>query len=48
MTRAGLVDVQVEVDTWEMAFDSARHLWDAVTSGNALEARLTAGLTPSR
>jgi len=31
--------------TWEMAFDSAVHLWNLFTAGNPLGAQLAAGLS---
>lgn len=42
---AGLTDVTVDTITWRMAFDSAAHFWDVVTSSNPIAVQLTAGLS---
>lgn len=44
MEEAGLSEIRVEQATWEMAFDSGRHLWDTVTSSNPIAARIVADL----
>lgn len=45
MAGAGLADVRVETSTWRMEFQSASHLWDAVTSSNPIGAAMVADLT---
>jgi pimeloyl-ACP methyl ester carboxylesterase/ubiquinone/menaquinone biosynthesis C-methylase UbiE len=42
---AGLSDIRVEPVTWEMAFESGRHLWDTVTASNPIATRLVADLS---
>lgn len=44
MREAGLTDVGVEPATWEMEFESGRHLWETVTSSNPMAAGLVANL----
>jgi ubiquinone/menaquinone biosynthesis C-methylase UbiE len=45
LADAGLRDVRIDMTTWEMAFDSAVHLWNLFTAGNPLGAQLAAGLS---
>ncbi|GAB3409921.1 class I SAM-dependent methyltransferase [Flindersiella endophytica] len=45
LTEAGLRDVRVDTISCDTPFDSARHLWDMVTSSNPIGADMVAGLT---
>ncbi|CAN5825971.1 hypothetical protein BH23ACT10_BH23ACT10_36870 [soil metagenome] len=45
LTGAGLTEVRVEPDVWDMPVHSAGHLWDVVTNSNPLGAAMVADLT---
>ena len=45
LSGAGLTDVQVESDVWDMPVRSGAHLWDVVTSSNPIGATSVAALT---
>jgi ubiquinone/menaquinone biosynthesis C-methylase UbiE len=45
---AGLRDVRINTITWEMAFDSAVHLWNVFTADNPMGAQLAAGLSDAQ
>lgn len=45
LTGAGLTDVEVEPDVWDLPVRSAAHLWDVVTSSNPIGAAMVADLT---
>jgi ubiquinone/menaquinone biosynthesis C-methylase UbiE len=45
LTGAGLTDVRVEHDVWDVPVRSGAHLWDIVTSSNPLGAATVADLT---
>lgn len=45
MAGAGLTDARVEPFSWEMAFESATHFWNVVTSSNPIGRMLVADLT---
>ncbi|HEX6255644.1 MAG TPA: methyltransferase domain-containing protein [Euzebyales bacterium] len=45
LTGAGLTDVRVESDMWDIPVRSGVHLWDVVTSSNPLGAAAVADLT---
>ena len=45
LTGAGLSDVRVESDVWDLPVRSGAHLWDVVTSSNPLGAAMVADLT---
>ena len=45
MAEAGLKDVRVETTTWHIEFQSAKHMWDMVTSSNPIGAGMVADLT---
>jgi ubiquinone/menaquinone biosynthesis C-methylase UbiE len=45
LTGAGLTDVRVEADVWDIPARSGAHLWDIVTSSNPIGAAAMANLT---
>jgi ubiquinone/menaquinone biosynthesis C-methylase UbiE len=45
LTGAGLADVRVESDVWDLPVRSAGHLWDVVTNSNPIGAAAVADLT---
>ncbi len=45
MADAGLSEIHVETATWKMAFQSGKQLWDFVTNGSPIGAKLVADLT---
>lgn len=45
LTGAGLGDVRVESDVWDMTLRSGAHLWDVVTNSNPIGAASVADLT---
>ncbi len=45
LTGAGLTDVRVESDVWDLPVRSGAHLWDVVTNSNPLGAAAVADLT---
>lgn len=45
LTGAGLSDVHVRPDRWELTVRSAQHLWDVVTSSNPIGAGVAAALS---
>ncbi len=45
LTGAGLNDVRVERDVWDLPVRSAAHLWNLVVSSNPIGAAMVAGLT---
>lgn len=42
---AGLNDIHVDTETWEMEFQSSTHLWDVVVNSNPIAAALVADLS---
>jgi ubiquinone/menaquinone biosynthesis C-methylase UbiE len=48
LANAGLRDVRIDTITWEMAFDSAVHLWNLFTAGHPMGAQLAAGLSEAQ
>lgn len=45
---AGLNDIRIDSDTWEMEFQSATHLWDVVVNSNPIAVSLIADLSPEQ
>lgn len=45
LAEAGLKQIHLEAFTWSMEFQSARHMWDMVTSSNPIGAGMVAKLT---
>lgn len=45
LAGAGLTDVRVEPEVWDLPVRSAAHLWEVATSSNPLGAATAAGLT---
>src|SRR5690606_40552735 len=45
LTEAGLKKIRTEALTWSMEFQSARQMWDVVTSSNPIAAGMAAELT---
>jgi ubiquinone/menaquinone biosynthesis C-methylase UbiE len=48
LADAGLRNVRIETIAWELAFDSAVHLWNLFTAGNPIGAQLAAGLSDAQ
>ena len=45
MVEAGLTDIRVETVTYDLEFESGKHLWDFATNSNPIGAMMVAGLT---
>ncbi|MFC7006491.1 hypothetical protein [Halalkalicoccus salilacus] len=45
LADAGLNDIQIDTETWEMEFQSATHLWDVVVNSNPIAVALVADLS---
>jgi ubiquinone/menaquinone biosynthesis C-methylase UbiE len=48
LANAGLRDVRIDTTSWEMAFDSAVHLWNVFTADNPMGAQLAARLSDAQ
>lgn len=48
LADAGLNDLRVDTDVWNMEFQSAAHLWNVVVNSNPIAASLVAGLSPEQ
>lgn len=45
LADAGLNDIQIDTETWEMEFQSATHLWNVVVNSNPIAVALVADLS---
>ena len=45
LADAGLNDIRIDTDTWDMEIQSAEHLWDVVVNSNPIARTLVADLT---